>query len=692
MGSQAKSPLSRSPKKTGLILCVSGAICVIGPMLAKRALDNKVQIELANTASASFGVPIHLGEATVGLTGTLEISDIRVGNVFSADSVTASVSPDSKGGKSLAELRIAGPKAEIHVYEDGTTNIDKFLRNSRSPTESQEAGTKTRSSGKIDRIRFVDGSLLLKFINRGQILAGGIDASISGDTAHVIIGETNVDLQHKEWRLEGKIPRSALDYERHGRGLRRFLADGGSLEWQGTQGKAVIQDLMISNQIGEEHWQVRGKTGFREATGSLDLRANPTLEGIEIGLVLEDTPLVLAGPWLPTSVRPEATSISGRIDIKKGDTITADLDISLQKLQIDHKDLSEKTLHMDADVKMHASYHRNLSTHFWDADIDTIQSGELRLSGSGSGQWQGDSLVPELAKLSLALDEVDCARALTSLPSALRPKLAGLELRGTLRSSIDLLMSRSDRDDTSISVSAGIDACRVLREPPGADAQLLSGPYPHQNPAGVTQTLSRESPEFTEISKLPSYLPKAFVAAEDARFFSHDGFDTHQIENSLAIDLKTGRFARGGSTISQQLVKNLFLHRKRSLARKLQEAILTWRLEDRISKTRILELYLNIIELGDDNTYGLTAAAKRWFGIPAKDLSILQSAFLAAMTPEPTTMSARIRAAGGLDPVSKARVHVILGAMKRGKIITKEQYNRAKWQTLHFASSAVASR
>jgi len=114
------------------------------------------------------------------------------------------------------------------------------------------------------------------------------------------------------------------------------------------------------------------------------------------------------------------------------------------------------------------------------------------------------------------------------------------------------------------------------------------------------------------LRQMPPWLTGAFVSAEDARFHDHAGFDLTQIARSLEIDLREHRLARGGSTISQQLIKNSFLSQRRSFDRKLQEAILTWRLEARLDKKQILERYLNIIELGP-RVFGIGPAARHWF-------------------------------------------------------------------------------
>ena len=129
-------------------------------------------------------------------------------------------------------------------------------------------------------------------------------------------------------------------------------------------------------------------------------------------------------------------------------------------------------------------------------------------------------------------------------------------------------------------------------------------------------------------------LKRAMIAAEDAKFIDHEGFDWEGIQSALDKNYRKGRVVAGGSTISQQLAKNLFLSGERSYWRKGEEAILTVMLEAILDKRRILELYLNVVEWGN-GVFGCEAAARRYFGIPAAALDAQQAARLAAMAPNP---------------------------------------------------------
>jgi len=134
--------------------------------------------------------------------------------------------------------------------------------------------------------------------------------------------------------------------------------------------------------------------------------------------------------------------------------------------------------------------------------------------------------------------------------------------------------------------------------------------------------------------RISPQLKRAIVAAEDAKFLFHEGFDWEGIQQAYEKNTRRGRIVAGGSTISQQLAKNLFLSRARTPWRKGEEALITVMLETALDKRRILELYLNLIEWGE-RTFGAEAAARRHFDTVAAALDAGQSAHLAAMVPNP---------------------------------------------------------
>ncbi|MCX8146530.1 MAG: monofunctional biosynthetic peptidoglycan transglycosylase [Azovibrio sp.] len=140
--------------------------------------------------------------------------------------------------------------------------------------------------------------------------------------------------------------------------------------------------------------------------------------------------------------------------------------------------------------------------------------------------------------------------------------------------------------------------------------------------------------QWVDYGRISAHLKRAIIAAEDARFVDHEGFDWQGIQKALEKNQKKGRFVAGGSTISQQLAKNLFLTPTKSWLRKAQEAVITLMIETLWDKERIFEVYLNVIEWGN-GVFGAEAAARHYYGSSAAQLTPPQAARLAAMVPNP---------------------------------------------------------
>ena len=141
--------------------------------------------------------------------------------------------------------------------------------------------------------------------------------------------------------------------------------------------------------------------------------------------------------------------------------------------------------------------------------------------------------------------------------------------------------------------------------------------------------------KWVSLSHISPYLKKAVLIAEDDKFWSHEGFDYEAIQKAIEKDIKSKKFKLGGSTISQQLAKNLYLSPAKNPLRKIREAIITWRLERVLTKKRILELYLNVAEWGDRGIFGIGAASRHYYGKLASELNPEEASRLAAVLPNP---------------------------------------------------------
>lgn len=169
------------------------------------------------------------------------------------------------------------------------------------------------------------------------------------------------------------------------------------------------------------------------------------------------------------------------------------------------------------------------------------------------------------------------------------------------------------------------------------------------------------------LKDLPPYLPKAFIAIEDRRFYSHYGVDPIGIARAAVTNILHRGVSQGGSTLTQQLAKNLFLTQERTMARKLQEVELALWLERKHSKTQILELYLNRVYFGS-GAYGVEAAAQRYFGKSAKNVTIAEAAMLAGLVKSPSRLAPNRNPEG-----AEARAQIVLTAMADAKFITDAQ-------------------
>jgi monofunctional biosynthetic peptidoglycan transglycosylase len=182
------------------------------------------------------------------------------------------------------------------------------------------------------------------------------------------------------------------------------------------------------------------------------------------------------------------------------------------------------------------------------------------------------------------------------------------------------------------------------------------------------ETLRKDNPKamlqqrWVPYEKVSVHLKRALVAAEDAKFLDHEGFDWDAIQEAAEKNLRKGKVVAGGSTISQQLAKNLFLSGRRTPWRKMQEAFITVMIETVMSKRRILEIYVNVIEWGN-GIFGAEAAARHYYGTGAGALSPWESAQLAAMVPKP-----RFYDRVGSTPLLERRTATILYRMESAEV------------------------
>jgi monofunctional glycosyltransferase len=187
---------------------------------------------------------------------------------------------------------------------------------------------------------------------------------------------------------------------------------------------------------------------------------------------------------------------------------------------------------------------------------------------------------------------------------------------------------------------------------------------------------------YVPLSQISPVLRDAILVSEDTGFYHHNGFEVEELKESLRTNLAKVAFARGGSTITQQLARNLFLSSEKSILRKVKEAIITYKLESYLTKNEIFEKYLNVVEFGKD-VYGIKAASRHYFSKSPSELTPLESAYLAFLLPSPKKYSASYYQ-GSLTKFGYKSIQRILFRLASYQKITPEQYAQSKAMINYF--------
>ena len=387
----------------------------------------------------------------------------------------------------------------------------------------------------------------------------------------------------------------------------------------------------------------------------------------------------LAGPsraCLPTGrclaadafVEAEASRADGAVKLKwqaLADTV-----------RIRSNDLGEPPIELPA-LAAHGNATKAGAVAAFDSHVSVGPHGTVELEAtSTSGRF----------RLDVTASTDSYAQLLASIPLGL-PEEAILGVDGPLTATARL--SGPITQPEAWEVDAKLPLAKLRARPGNAAAgRPLVEPFlyhPNADPAAPAMWMGTKNPDFLPLTETPEYVIRAVLLAEDSFFFTHPGFDFDAMAEAMRTNLKEKRVHRGGSTVSQQLAKNLWLSRDRTLLRKMQEALLTVTLEASVPKDRILEIYLNGIEWGP-GIYGVKRASRHYFAKEPSQLSPKEAAYLATIIPNPKRYYGYFRK-GALSENWEARVMYLVGKMRDGGFLTDDQYEDAAWTPLRFASS-----
>ncbi|WP_256002658.1 transglycosylase domain-containing protein [Pedobacter deserti] len=258
----------------------------------------------------------------------------------------------------------------------------------------------------------------------------------------------------------------------------------------------------------------------------------------------------------------------------------------------------------------------------------------------------------KIYELKLRIPEQDAQQLFNSLPAGLFESLEGIKVAGKVRYDLYFHLDSSIPDSVKFSSGLTPNGFKILQwgktNLQKINKDFIYTPYEYGKPMRDI-LIGPANANFTPLNEVSSNFKNAILTSEDPSFFSHKGFVQESIRKSFAVNFKEKRFVRGGSTISMQLVKNVFLSRQKTLARKAEEILIVWLIENNrlISKNRMLEVYFNIIEMGQ-NIYGIGEASRHYFGKHPSELNIGEGIFLANIVPRPKIAMYKFGSDGGL--------------------------------------------
>lgn len=269
-----------------------------------------------------------------------------------------------------------------------------------------------------------------------------------------------------------------------------------------------------------------------------------------------------------------------------------------------------------------------------------------------------------------------------SLPEGLFTNLEGIKVRGKLSFNLDFEYAFRQPDSLLFNAALQSKGFRVERfgntNFTSMNAPFLYTAYERGQP--VRQFMvGPENKDFRTIDQIPAYLKYAVMTSEDGSFYGHRGFIPDAIRAAIITNIKEKRFARGGSTISMQLVKNVFLNRNKTITRKVEEMLITWLIESQgmVSKDRMFEVYLNIIETGP-MVYGVNEAARFYFKKDVAKLTLAESIYLASIIPRPKWFRYSFDKTGALRDYLQSYYSLVSGKMLRKEWITQEEYDKLR--------------
>jgi hypothetical protein len=370
----------------------------------------------------------------------------------------------------------------------------------------------------------------------------------------------------------------------------------------------------------------------------------------------------------------ENTLVSGSLELHTADQrVDFAGAVAVASMTVVHPRLASVPVLIDGSAA--GAGHWDRASHELVVDRGSLTLGRAHLNLAGRILRDGERYA---ANVDVTLPATSCQEAVASIPRGLLQEAGGWTLEGSISAAGHLEVDSEHLEDTELALRVN-DGCRFVGVPAMADVERFRHPFHHAvvepNDSMFEMDTGPGTDAWTSIREVSPFLVHAVVAHEDAAFFRHSGFAPWPIRDALVRNLRERRYVLGASTITMQLVKNVFLRREKTLARKIQEVLLTWWVERSMSKEEILELYLNVIEYGPQ-VYGVRHAASHYFGRTPAELSPAEGAYLAMILPNPPAFHEQYDS-GAVPAAFGRRVRRFVDTLREHGRIDEEAYGLA---------------
>ncbi|WP_316807434.1 biosynthetic peptidoglycan transglycosylase [Pedobacter agri] len=574
-----------------LIICIAlGAVAYS----KREALLKKMVAKAISKANKDYGLDVKIGSA--GFTGmsTVKMTNISVVpkdrdtlSNISELSVGVKLFPLIFGDVKLAEVGLSNGFVNV-VFRDSTSNIDFILKRKKKDS--------TENTGKANLPEIANNLL-------NQVLYKIPD---------------DMDMKNMVFRFNDH--------------------DTAKLSFATT---ATIDDGDLKSTInvneGESTWHVDGLV--EPGRKQLSFMAYADGKKLELPYLNNKLHAKLSFDTLQTELKDAGYSgddykISGSWSVKN---------MLINQARIASNDIIVQSAKLDADVLVGSNY--------------------VALDSSSTAYLKNAEIHPyikytlgknKIYELKINADEQDAQAILDGFPQGLFESLDGLKVQGKVKYNLNFYLDTKIPDSVRFSSTLTPVNFKILQwgktNLQKINSPFVYTPYEYGKPMRDI-TIGPENPNFTPLNAISKNFINAVLTAEDPSFYTHNGFVEESIRKSIAVNFKEKKFKRGGSTISMQLVKNIYLSRQKTLARKAEEILIVWLIEHNhlVSKQRMLEVYFNIMELGR-NIYGIGEASRYYFGKQPADLTIGDGLFLASIVPKPKASMYKFMADGSLKP------------------------------------------